>query len=123
MGYKHNKEDIIEKGTELFRKKGYNNVGINEILKECEIPKGSFYDFFETKEDLAEKVVDNYGANSLKMIKESLADKSVSPLNRLKQFYSMLIDFNENYSAQKLNSLSPMHNNLVSISKCVGKYF
>ena len=95
MGYKHNIEDIIDKGTELFRKKGYNNVGINEILKECEIPKGSFYNFFETKEDFAEKVIDKYGVNSLKMISDALSDQSISPLNRLRQFYSMLIDFNE----------------------------
>lgn len=95
MGYKHNIEDIIEKGTELFRKKGYNNVGINEILKACDIPKGSFYNFFETKEDFAEKVIDNYGANSLAMISEALGDKNVSPLQRLKDFYSMLINRNE----------------------------
>jgi TetR/AcrR family transcriptional repressor of nem operon len=95
MGYKHNIEDIIDKGTELFRKKGYNNVGINEILKACEIPKGSFYNFFETKEDFAEKVIDKYGVNSLKMISDALTDQSVSPLNRLKHFYLMLIDFNE----------------------------
>ena len=95
MGYKHNIEDIIDKGTELFRKKGYNNVGINEILKECEIPKGSFYNFFETKEDFAEKVIDKYGVKSLKMISDALSDQSISPLNRLKQFYSMLIDINE----------------------------
>ncbi len=95
MGYKHNIEDIISKGTELFRKRGYNNVGINEILKECDIPKGSFYNFFKTKEDFAEKVIDTYGVNSLKMIINALADNSVSPLKRLKQFYSMLIEINE----------------------------
>jgi len=95
MGYKHNIEDIIDKGTELFRKKGYNNVGINEILKECDIPKGSFYNFFETKEDFAEKVINNYGVNSLKMITNALADQSVSPLNRLRNFYAMLINMNE----------------------------
>jgi len=95
MGYKHNIEDIISKGTELFRKRGYNNVGINEILKECDIPKGSFYNFFKTKEDFAEKVIDTYGVNSLKMIINALADNSVSPLKLLKQFYSMLIEINE----------------------------
>ena len=95
MGYKHNIEDIISNGTELFRKKGYNNVGINEILKECDIPKGSFYNFFKTKEDFAEKVIDTYGANSMKMISDALADKSISPMKRLKQFYSMLIEINE----------------------------
>ena len=95
MGYKHNIEDIIDKGTELFRKKGYNNVGINEILKACDIPKGSFYNFFETKDAFAEKVIDAYGQQSLKMIAEKLSDKKVSPLKRLKDFYGFLIKTNE----------------------------
>lgn len=95
MGYKHNVEDIISKGTELFRKKGYHNVGINEILKACDLPKGSFYNFFDTKEKFAEKVLESYGTSSLNMIVKSLGDKSISPLVRLKQFYSMLIDINE----------------------------
>ena len=95
MGYKHNIDDIIDKGTELFRKKGYNNVGINEILTECEIPKGSFYNFFESKEAFAEQVIDRYGLQSLEMIRNSLRDQKVSPLKRLKDFYSMLIDMNE----------------------------
>ena len=95
MGYKHNKEDIISKGTELFRKKGYHNVGINEILKACDIPKGSFYNFFDTKEQFAEHVVEAYGSDSLKMITKALSDKLVSPLERLKRFYAMIIDINE----------------------------
>ncbi|MCK5369081.1 MAG: TetR/AcrR family transcriptional regulator [Cyclobacteriaceae bacterium] len=95
MGYKHNAEDIISKGAELFRKKGYHNVGINEILKACEIPKGSFYNFFDTKEKFTEKVIESYGTSSLNMIVNALGDKSKSPLERLKQFYSMLIDINE----------------------------
>ena len=95
MGYKHNIEDIIEKGTELFRKKGYNNVGINEILKACDIPKGSFYNFFETKEAFAEQVIEKYGKNSLSMISNALSDQRISPLKRLKGLYAMLIDVNE----------------------------
>ncbi len=95
MGYKHNVEDIIEKGTELFRKKGYHHVGINEILKASNIPKGSFYNFFDTKEEYAGKVIDAYGTASLKMITKALSDITVSPLERLKRFYAMLIDINE----------------------------
>lgn len=95
MGYKYNVEDIIEKGTELFRKKGYHHVGINEILKACNIPKGSFYNFFDTKEEYAGKVIDAYGTESLKMISTALSDMTFSPLERLKRFYAMLIDINE----------------------------
>ena len=64
MGYKHQAEDIINTGMELIRTKGYHNVGINEILKASNIPKGSFYNFFESKEDFARQVVAYYGKNN-----------------------------------------------------------
>ncbi len=70
-------------------------MGINEILKACNIPRGSFYNFFETKEEYAGKVIDGYGRESLKMIARALSDMAVSPLERLKRFYAMLIDINE----------------------------
>ena len=46
MGYKHDKEDILAVGYDVLRKNGYHNVGINQILKEAGVPKGSFYNFF-----------------------------------------------------------------------------
>ncbi len=95
MGYKHQAEDIINTGMELIRTKGYHNVGINEILKASNIPKGSFYNFFESKEDFARKALDSYGNSSLEMIKSFLRNKELSPVERLKSFYGYLIDANE----------------------------
>jgi len=110
MGYKHKKEDIIAKGSELIRTRGYHNVGINDILKTCGIPKGSFYNFFTSKEQFAIEILNVYGENSKKMIQQFLIFKSeLSPLTRIESFYSMLIDAN---SAEKfrggclLNTLS-----------------
>lgn len=94
MGYKHHKEDIVSIGAELFRKQGYHNVGINDILKSCKIPKGSFYNFFESKEDFAVQVLEKYAKGSLEMIKGSLARTDLSPLGRLKDFYKNIIHNN-----------------------------
>jgi TetR/AcrR family transcriptional repressor of nem operon len=95
MGYKHNIDDILATGSELIRTKGYHNVGINEILKACAIPKGSFYNFFETKEHFATAILNRYGDDSKKWVERYLLDDSLSPLNRLKSFYSIMIDANE----------------------------
>ncbi|MEM7514698.1 MAG: TetR family transcriptional regulator C-terminal domain-containing protein, partial [Bacteroidota bacterium] len=77
------------------RTKGYHNVGINEILKASNIPKGSFYNFFDSKEDFAKKALDSYGSSSLEMIKSFLRNEALSPIERLKSFYGYLIDANE----------------------------
>jgi len=53
MRKKYNKEDILEQGVQLFREKGYNDTGIDDILKTCKIPSGSFYNYFKNKEGFA----------------------------------------------------------------------
>jgi TetR/AcrR family transcriptional repressor of nem operon len=95
MGYKHNINEILAIGSELIRTKGYHNVGINEILKACAIPKGSFYNFFENKEHFATAILDRYGDDSKKWVEEYLLDETLTPLNRLKSFYAIMIDANE----------------------------
>lgn len=52
------KEKIIEIAADLIHEYGYNNIGINKMLEEAQIPKGSFYYYFESKEDLALQVID-----------------------------------------------------------------
>jgi len=46
------KERILEKSFTLFLQKGYKEVSLNEIIRECEISKGAFYHHFESKEEL-----------------------------------------------------------------------
>ena len=95
MGYKYNKEDILNIGFDVFRRNGYHNVGINQILKESGIPKGSFYNFFESKEDFAHQVIQNYGRGNCDWIKGQLDGYEGSALESLKAFYATLIAMNE----------------------------
>ncbi|CAG9610442.1 TetR/AcrR family transcriptional regulator [Pseudoneobacillus rhizosphaerae] len=44
---------IVDIATNLFQQKGYKGVGLNEILKECNITKGALYHHFPNgKEEL-----------------------------------------------------------------------
>ena len=95
MGYKHNKEDILETGYHVLRKNGYHGVGVNQVLKAAGIPKGSFYNFFESKEDFAKQVIEHYGVGQARWIQEFFDQAPASPLANLKSFYRTLIHFNE----------------------------
>lgn len=97
MGYKHCRSTILDRGTELIRQKGYHKVGINEILKVCGIPKGSFYNFFKSKEDFIEQSIRNYGAQGAAMIEQYLTDTTYLPSHRLQRFYQAMI---ENFSSE-----------------------
>lgn len=74
-------------GEYLFRRQGYHNTGINDILKACGIPKGSFYNFFVSKEDYGIHVLNLYAERTLEFYKESLGDEFLSPYERLKLLY------------------------------------
>ena len=94
MQKKHNKEEIIEVGQELFRKRGFNNTGIDDILKASGTPKGSFYNFFKSKEEFGVEVLKHYTDRQYDYVKDLLENFSLTPLPRLKAFYSALIKGN-----------------------------
>ena len=57
---KESRQRLIECAAELFWKNGYSATGINEILKQTGLPKGSFYFYFKNKDDLASAVTEYY---------------------------------------------------------------
>ncbi|PKG36514.1 MULTISPECIES: TetR/AcrR family transcriptional regulator [Psychrobacter] len=54
------KDVLIETASRLFKVRGYCGVGLNDIIEESGIPKGSLYYYFpEGKEQLAIAAIDN----------------------------------------------------------------
>lgn len=80
-------ESILEIGMELILKNGYNSVGLNKILKEANIPKGSFYYYFQSKEDFGIQVIKYYSKNSLKVLNSYLGDSAKNPKERIVSFF------------------------------------
>ena len=54
------RQRLILCAAELFWKNGYSATGISEILKQAELPKGSFYFYFKSKDELAVAVTGYY---------------------------------------------------------------
>jgi len=46
------RERIVETATTLFHKQGYRSTGINQIITEANVAKGSFYYNFKSKEEV-----------------------------------------------------------------------
>ena len=46
------KNQIMEKAKELFAKKGYHSVIMEEVAQNCNVAKGTVYLYFESKADL-----------------------------------------------------------------------
>jgi len=92
---KINKEDIIQSGYDLFYEKGYGVTGISEITERIDIPKGSFYNHFKSKEEFGIAVLDYYMSGNIKFLKKSLLNENQSPLENLKKFFKDYIELQE----------------------------
>jgi AcrR family transcriptional regulator len=69
------KQCLIETAAKLFLRKGYSNTGINDILQETGISKGSFYFYFSSKKELGFEVANYYGKTVLLNWLEPLSNK------------------------------------------------
>lgn len=54
------RQHILSVAKTLILGKGFSAVGLSEILKTAEVPKGSFYHYFDSKEHFGTALLDNY---------------------------------------------------------------
>lgn len=86
MKKKDTQGEIIRIGTEMIAHQGYNATGIEAILKEAGVPKGSFYHYFKSKEDFGLAVIDHFAERFEQRMEEYLGDTQVAPLDRIRVF-------------------------------------
>ncbi len=111
------RDRIIETGAEIIHRKGFNHTGIQEILTAAGVPKGSFYNYFKSKEDFGLQIIDYFSAHFKQIAGKTLEDTSISPLNRIYGFLTAFMDHfeSQNYTggcpignlAQEMGDLSP----------------
>ncbi|QDU39521.1 Transcriptional regulator AcuR [Maioricimonas rarisocia] len=78
------RDRIVEAATRAMTARSYNGVGLNEILKNAGVPKGSFYHFFESKENLGIAVIEKSTEDHLQRLRTFYSDRTKSPLQRLR---------------------------------------
>lgn len=87
MSKENTKEKILAHAAQIMRRKGFNNTGIQEILQSAGVPKGSFYFYFKSKDDLGLALIDYYAQNSPALSASSLTSPETPPLERLRAFF------------------------------------
>lgn len=86
------KKRLLDAGLDLLLERGYNNLGIQALLTETGIPKGSFYHHFENKEDFALQVIDRYMEQVHAGLDSCLGEDTVPPLQRVRNFFAATSD-------------------------------
>ncbi|OBU12228.1 TetR/AcrR family transcriptional regulator [Morganella psychrotolerans] len=78
---------LIRSGVEMFTEKGYMTSDINGILKKVGVPKGSFYYYFESKEQFGLEIMHSYDNYFSHLLDKCLCDPELPPLARIEKFY------------------------------------
>jgi len=87
MARANTREEIIRKGAELIHAQGFNATGLQQILQAANIPKGSFYFYFKSKEDFGLEIIDYFNAIISSIFTRYLSDKNMPPLRRLEELF------------------------------------
>jgi TetR/AcrR family transcriptional repressor of nem operon len=94
------REQLIEAGLETLHLHGFNGSGVQDITDAAGVPKGSFYNHFESKEDLALQALDRYWQNGAAR-RTPLSDTSLDPVERLRRHFRGLSELAIRQNFQK----------------------
>ena len=86
QGFEDTKTALIRCGMELLTEQGFINTGLEQILKKVNVPKGSFYYYFENKEAFGYVVLDHYANYFIHKLEKHLIHSDLPALERLQAF-------------------------------------
>lgn len=113
---------LLKISKEEFSKKLFSDVSINKIIKDCGISRGSFYMYFNDKEDLYQYLIKTVHENLFKGIKEILNKNKGDLFETFEELFEKITNKcgNENQFMQKvfLNAHSKNEDQILKNREC-----
>jgi TetR/AcrR family transcriptional repressor of nem operon len=81
------RDRILEVGAQAIADKSFNSCGIAEILRRANVPKGSFYHYFSSKEDFGVALVEKACAEFVAFLQPIISDRRRSAISRLRTVF------------------------------------
>jgi TetR/AcrR family transcriptional repressor of nem operon len=80
------KEQIVAAAVKTLHRRGFNGTSVQDITDAAKVPKGSFYNHFESKEELAAEALEHYWQRVLTGLRQ-LGDANMPPVDRLRRYF------------------------------------
>lgn len=81
------KERLLRRGMTLFYKQGFHGTTVDGILAAAEVPKGSFYHHFGSKDAFGQAVLDRYMAFQIDLLDKWAAKKGLTTTQKLVGYF------------------------------------
>lgn len=89
MNTKHEskKDHILNSGLDVMKAHGYNGTSVKDIVDAASVPKGSFYNYFESKEAFAIEALQRVADESFAESEGALLHGEKPPMERLQTYF------------------------------------
>ena len=77
------REHLLRIGEQICLQRGFTGMGLSELLTQAEVPKGSFYYYFRSKETFGVALLERYFARFLQDVELQLNQPDGTPRERL----------------------------------------
>ena len=85
------REDLIRVGREIVARRGFNATGLSDILSTAAVPKGSFYYYFESKEDFGLAIIEDFAREYQETLAATVGNEALPPIERLNSYFETSI--------------------------------
>ncbi len=86
------RQHILDTAKPIILGKGFSAVGLNELLNAAEVPKGSFYHYFKSKEYFGEALLDSYFEAYLVRLEILLSAEGMNGAERLMSYWQRWLE-------------------------------
>jgi len=86
MSRPSNREKILTEGLRVVHERGFGGASVRDIVQAAGVPQGSFTNHFASKEAFGLEVLDLYFSRGREAMRETLANESLPPLQRLRAY-------------------------------------
>src|SRR5216110_2787030 len=82
-----NRERIVEAAAQLFRERGFEGIGVADLMKEAGLTHGGFYGHFSSKQDLVAEASARALMRSLALFSDAAERETADPLSAIASAY------------------------------------
>ena len=86
------RQTILETAQLIVGRKGFSAVGLNEILQAADVPKGSFYHYFNSKDAFGVVLLDTYFDNYVQGMQQLFDQPGLTHCAKLMRYWQCWVD-------------------------------
>ena len=93
--YDVRKQEFLDAAQKLFYEQGYDQTSVNTIIEAVGVSKGTFYHYFNSKEDLLDALAERVARQRLEQLHSIVEDRNLSALEKFNRYFAGSRGFKE----------------------------